>query len=93
MSLLRIRVWKPLAYPLPFAAPEQPEARTMSTAYYEAIDKMQKKGVDPEYINGWASGCLHNPKREGQRLNEAYEAGYADGWEKNAGGFDAWVKK
>ena len=65
----------------------------MSTAYYEAIDKMQKKGVDPEYINGWACGCLHNPKREGQRLNEAYEAGYADGWEKNAGGFDAWVKK
>jgi hypothetical protein len=54
---------------------------------------MQKKGVDPEYINGWACGFLHSPKRETQRLNKAYEAGYADGWEKNAGGFDAWVKK
>ena len=41
----------------------------MSTAYYEAVDRMEKKGVDPEYINGWASGFLHNPKREQQRLN------------------------
>jgi hypothetical protein len=65
----------------------------MGSPYYEAIDTMQKKGVDPEYINGWTCGFLHNPKRESQRLNEAYEAGFADGWEKNAGGFAAWVKK
>ena len=65
----------------------------MSTVYYEAIDQMQKKGVDPEYINGWACGFLHNPKRESQRLNPAYEAGYADGLENNAGRFDAWLKK
>jgi hypothetical protein len=65
----------------------------MNTPYYDAIDQMQKKGVDPEYINGWASGFLRNPKREEQRLNEAYEAGYAHGLENNTAGFEAWVKK
>ncbi len=65
----------------------------MSNAYYEAIDKMEKKGVDPEYINGWATGFLHNPKREEQRLNDAYDAGYAAGWEKQTAGFETWVKK
>ncbi|MEO8133705.1 MAG: hypothetical protein ABI831_07000 [Betaproteobacteria bacterium] len=65
----------------------------MSTAYYEAIDHMEKKGVDREYISGWASGFLHNPRREEQRVNEAYESGYAHGIEKNAGGFEAWITK
>ena len=65
----------------------------MGSAYYDAIDGMQKKKVDPEYINGWASGYLHNPKREEQRANEAYEAGYAAGLEKKAGGFEAWIRK
>ena len=65
----------------------------MGTPYYDAIDRMEKKKVDPEYINGWASGFLHNPKREEQRLSEAYAAGYAHGLEKNAGGFDAWIRK
>ena len=65
----------------------------MSTAYYEAIDRMEKQNVDPEYVNGWASGFLHNPKREEQRSSEAYEAGYTHGLEKNAAGFDAWVRK
>lgn len=65
----------------------------MSSVYYEAIDKMEKTGIDPEYINGWASGFLHNPKREEQRVTEAYEAGYSAGWEKVTAGFEAWVKK
>ena len=65
----------------------------MSTAYYEAIDRMEKKGVDPEYINGWASGFLHNPRREEQRINEAYESGYAHGIEQRADGFEAWIRK
>lgn len=64
-----------------------------NSAYYDAIDQMQKKKVDPEYINGWASGFLHNPKREQQRVNEAYEAGYAAGLEKKQGGFESWVRK
>jgi hypothetical protein len=65
----------------------------MGTPYYDAIDRMEKKKVDPEYINGWASGFLHNPKREEQRVSDAYEAGYAHGLEKNAGSFDAWIRK
>lgn len=64
----------------------------MSSAYYEAIDRMEKKKVDPEYINGWASGFLHNPKREQQRVSEAYDTGYAHGLEKNTGGFEAWIR-
>ena len=65
----------------------------MNTVYYDTVDRMQKQGVDPEYIIGWASGFLHNPKREEQRVSEAYETGYAHGLEKNTGGFAAWVRK
>ena len=65
----------------------------MSSVYYESVDQMQKQGVDPEYVNGWACGFLHNPKREEQRLNAAYEAGYADGWEKKTDGFEIWMGK
>jgi hypothetical protein len=65
----------------------------MGTPYYDAIDAMQKKQVDPEYINGWASGFLHNPTREEQRANDAYEAGYAAGLEKKTEGCEAWIRK
>jgi hypothetical protein len=61
--------------------------------YYEAIDKMEKAGVDPEYISGWASGYTLNPKREEQRSNAAYEAGYEKGLAKDATGFESWVQK
>ena len=64
----------------------------MGNAYYEAIDRMERKHVDPEYINGWASGFLHNPKREEQRANDAYEAGYTHGLEKKADGFEPWIR-
>lgn len=65
----------------------------MNQTYYETIDKMEKQGVDREYINGWASGYLHNPKREVQRLTEAYEAGYEDGWNGKTDGYMAWARK
>ena len=65
----------------------------MGNDYYETIDKMEKQGVDREYINGWASGHLHNPKREEQRVNEVYAAGYADGWDKKTDGYTSWIKK
>lgn len=61
--------------------------------YYDAITKMEKAGVDPEYISGWASAYYLNPKREEQRLNDAYNAGYEKGMEKDASGFESWVKK
>lgn len=65
----------------------------MSNVYYQTINTMEKKGVDPEYINGWACGFLHNPKREEQRLTEAYEAGYTDGFEGKTDNFGTWLKK
>ena len=65
----------------------------MSNPYYDTVDRMQKQGVDPEYINGWAGGFLHNPRREAQRLNEAYEAGYAHGLKQDTSGFQAWIRK
>jgi hypothetical protein len=61
--------------------------------YYETIDKMEKAHVSREYVVGWASGFLQNPKREEQRLNEAYEAGYEDGEAKNTDNYEKWVEK
>lgn len=65
----------------------------MDNEYYEMIDRMEKEIVDREYINGWTCGFLHNPKREEQRINEMYEAGYADGWDKKRDGYLPWIRK
>jgi hypothetical protein len=65
----------------------------MSSQYYETIDKMEKSGVDKEYILGWAGGFLNNPKREEQRLSEAYEAGHNDGTARKVDGYKSWIKK
>ncbi len=65
----------------------------MTNTYYEAINKMEKSGVDADYINGWACGFLRNPKREEQRITEAYEAGYNDGMEGKNDSFSSWAKK
>ncbi len=67
--------------------------RSMDKIYYQTIDAMEKKHINPEYINGWACGFLHNPKREEQRLNDAYDAGYSDGWDRKVDGFSGWVMK
>jgi len=64
----------------------------MNQFYYDAVTKMENMGVDDEYILGWQAGFLHHPEREEQRVNEAYEAGYADGGEKNLDNLDKWVK-
>lgn len=63
----------------------------MDNFYREAIDKMEKAGVNRDYLVGWAGGYLQNPAREEQRVNEAYDAGYTDGEEKNADNFRNWV--
>ena len=65
----------------------------MNDIYYETLDKMEKANVSREYVVGWASGYLRNPKREEQRSNDAYEAGYSDGEEQNAENFKEWVGK
>lgn len=64
----------------------------MNQEYYEQVVKMEKAGVDPEYIQGWQGGYLVNPEREEQRVTEAYEAGYEDGKEHNMDGYTNWVK-
>ena len=65
----------------------------MSNVYYEAVSRMEKAGVDPEYIQGWQCGYFLNPKREEQRLTEAYEAGYGSGTDKEIGGYEAWIQQ
>ncbi len=65
----------------------------MSNPYYEAVDKMEKAGVDPDYIIGWQCGYWLNPEREEQRVTEAYSAGYEDGKAKNPDNYSAWIKK
>lgn len=59
----------------------------MDQTYYDTIDAMEKKGVDAEYMNGWVSGYLHNPKREVQKITDAYSTGYEDGFNKKTDGF------
>ena len=66
--------------------------RIMNQTYYDAVTKMEQLGVDDEYIQGWQCGFLQNPKREEQRLTEAYEAGYSDGEEKTIDNFGNWAK-
>lgn len=51
----------------------------MDNTYYDTVDKLEKMGVESEYIQGWVGGYLDNPKREEQRITEAYEAGFEDG--------------
>jgi len=51
----------------------------MNREYYDAVRRMEEQGVDADYMAGWIGGYLQNPKREEQRINDRYEAGYADG--------------
>lgn len=51
----------------------------MSNPYYETIGKLEKDNISRQYILGWASGYLGNPKIEEQRMTEGWEAGYDDG--------------
>ena len=62
----------------------------MDRTYYDTVKRMQDADVDPEYIQGWVGGFMGNPKREEQRITEAYEAGYTAGEEGDREGFDRW---
>ncbi len=63
----------------------------MNQSYYDAVTKMEGMNVNEEYIQGWQAGFLQNPKREEQRVTEAYEAGYTDGEEKSSDNFSNWT--
>lgn len=60
--------------------------------YHKSVVEMENAGVDTEYLQGWQGGFLINPKREEQRVNEAYEAGYEDGSKGVTDGFKKWAK-
>ena len=64
----------------------------MNQEYYDAVTKMEEMGVDPEYIQGWQGGYVHNPEREEQRQTEAYSAGYEDGQARTTDNFGNWTK-
>jgi len=64
----------------------------MDQTYHRAVTEMEKMKVDREYMLGWMGGYLDNPMREEQRVNEAYEAGYEDGKNRNNSNFAQWVK-
>jgi hypothetical protein len=64
----------------------------MDNRYYQAVTEMEKLGVEQEYIQGWMCGYLHNPKREEQRLTEAYEAGYEAGLKRTTESCKSWIK-
>ncbi len=64
----------------------------MNSEYRGATTRMEEMRVNPEYVLGWQGGYLGQPKREEQRLNEAYEAGYEDGEAKSSENFVRWVE-
>ncbi len=59
--------------------------------YRQTIAELEKKNVDPEYIQGWIGGFLGNPKREEQRVTEAYEKGYEDGENHDTSNHESWI--
>jgi hypothetical protein len=59
--------------------------------YRQTIVEMEKKNVDREYIQGWIGGFMGNPKREEQRVTEAYEQGYKDGENQNTSNYENWI--
>jgi len=62
----------------------------MTNTYYETISKLEQQNTARDYILGWASGYLGNPKIEEQRISESWEAGYEDGQEQNTDNADKW---
>lgn len=64
----------------------------MPNPYYETISTLESDNVAQDYILGWASGYLGNPKIEEQRLTDGYEAGYEDGQAKNTDNAKNWPK-
>jgi hypothetical protein len=65
----------------------------MSNPYYETISKLEEDNISRQYILGWASGYLGNPKIEEQRMTEGWEAGYDDGQAKTTDNAANWATK
>ena len=65
----------------------------MNQAYRDAVTQMEEMNVQEEYVLGWQGGYLGHPKREEQRVTDAYDAGYTDGEQRTTDNFSQWVKK
>lgn len=63
----------------------------MDKSYYDFTTKMEEANTNDDYVQGWQMGYLDMPDREEQRVNEAWEAGKADGAEKNMGNYTNWA--
>ncbi|MDH5435445.1 MAG: hypothetical protein OEX83_01685 [Gammaproteobacteria bacterium] len=61
--------------------------------YHKTMTDLETKGVNKDYIIGWAGGFWHHPLREEQRVTDAYSAGYEDGKAGNVSSADSWVGK
>ena len=59
--------------------------------YRQTVARMQEMRVDPDYIQGWIGGYMGNPRREEQRVTEAYGSGYEDGEKHDGASFERWI--
>lgn len=64
----------------------------MDKTLHDTSRKMEEAGTDSDYVIGWQSGYLHNPRREEQRAGEAYTAGYDDGLSGRTDGYSSWAR-
>ena len=62
----------------------------MASEYYDTITSLEQKSISKDYILGWASGYLGNPKIEEQRITESWEAGYEDGQQHTTDQAENW---
>ena len=59
--------------------------------YHKTIVEMEQNKVDRDYIQGWIGGFMGNPKREEQRITQAYEKGFEDGANRVTSNYQDWV--
>jgi hypothetical protein len=59
--------------------------------YHKTIAEMEKKNVDRDYIQGWIGGFMGNPKREEQRVTEAYDKGFEAGTNEDTSDYANWI--
>ena len=62
----------------------------MTNTYYDTITQLEQKNTSRNYVTGWASGFLGNPKIEEQRITDDWEAGYEDGKARNTDNAAKW---
>ena len=65
----------------------------MGQTYRDGCRKLEQAGVDIEYLLGWQGGYLGHPKREEQRVTDAYDAGYEHGEAHDTESYQNWLKK